>query len=606
VPATRYRFGEFVLDPMGMRLARGGVPLELEPKALLTLLHLVAHRDRLVTREELHESVWHGAFVTEGSQTRAVAQIRRALGDDAREPRYVETAHGLGYRFIAETAEETDGELVAAPEGPAAGTPSRPGVAVLPFLDLSPGGDQQWLCDGLAEEIINLLAQFEGLRVVARTSSFALRGQALDVREIGRRLGAIAVLEGSVQRHEDRLRVTVQLIGAADGCHLWSERFERRAGDLFALEDEISLGVARRLEASLAEPAGESLGHPHVPTPEAHQTYLKGRYFLNRRAPADLERAVRLFDEASALDPLWALPHLGLAAAIGVLGLWDLWVAQEAFARGKAAAGKALELAPSLVEGHHLLGGFRFLADWDGPGAREAFDRAGSALPQDAYCRTVLAVFELASGRPEVARRIALRGAEAEPACAIAQTQAGTILIGLGDVPGAATILEQSLELDERLPMSLLWLGFCRALQGRDEEAEALLREAAARGLPLAWSALPAVAVRCGRLEEGRALVGEFERGTGSPGAPRALVERAFAWAAVGERERALALAAEAERARTPSFTISLFAPGYLALSPPWLQEWFAHRRRDLGSRFDLPAGSPASEPAQGRQSTIE
>ncbi|HSM52186.1 MAG TPA: winged helix-turn-helix domain-containing protein [Thermoanaerobaculia bacterium] len=600
MPAIRYRFGEFVLDAQSVRLMRGRTALEVEPKALQTLLYLAAHRDRLVTREELHEQVWRGAFVTEGSQTRAVAQIRKALGDDAREPRYVETAHGLGYRFIAETEEETEGELVAAPGIPAAGTPSRPGVAVLPFLDLSPGGDQQWLCDGLAEEIINLLAQFEGLRVVARTSSFALRGQALDVREIGRRLGAGAVLEGSVQRHDDRLRVTVQLIGAADGCHLWSERFERRAGDLFALEDEISIGVARRLEASLAGSAGESPGRLHVPTAEAHQAHLKGRYFLNRRAPADLERAVRLFDEASALDPLWASPHLGLATAVGVLGLWDLWAAQEAFARGKAAAGKALELAPSLVEGHHLLGGFRFLADWDGPGAREAFDRAGGALPQDAYCRTLLAVFELASGRPEVARRIALRGAEAEPACAIAQTQAGTILAGMGDHAGAAALLEQSLELDERLPMSLLWLGFCRALQGRDEEAEPLLREAAARGLAQAWSALPALAIRRGRLEEGRALVEEFERGTESPGAPRALVERAFAWAAVGERERALALVGEAERKRSPAFTLSLFAPGYLALTPSWLQAWFAHRRSELGPRFRLPAESPAGAPAQG------
>ncbi|MCL4839755.1 MAG: winged helix-turn-helix domain-containing protein, partial [Thermoanaerobaculia bacterium] len=220
MPAARYQFGEFLLDALGMRLTRGGTALEVEPKALQTLLHLVAHRDRLVTREELHEAVWHGAFVTEGSQTRAIAQIRRALGDDAREPRYVETAHGLGYRFIAGTTEEIADASVATPVGPAMEALCQPKVAVLPFLDLSPGADQQWLCDGLAEEILNLLAQFEGLGVVARTSSFALRGQALDVREIGRRLGAGAVLEGSVQRDDGRVRVTVQLVGTADGCHL--------------------------------------------------------------------------------------------------------------------------------------------------------------------------------------------------------------------------------------------------------------------------------------------------------------------------------------------------------------------------------------------------
>ncbi|MCZ7651247.1 MAG: winged helix-turn-helix domain-containing protein [Thermoanaerobaculia bacterium] len=600
MPATRYRFGEFVLDPQGMRLTRGGVPLDLEPKALQTLLHLVTHRGRLVTREELHEAVWHGAFVTEGSQTRAIAQIRRALGDDAREPRYVETAHGLGYRFIAGTTEEIADASVATPVGPAMEALCQPKVAVLPFLDLSPGADQQWLCDGLAEEILNLLAQFEGLGVVARTSSFALRGQALDVREIGRRLGAGAVLEGSVQRDDGRVRVTVQLVGTADGCHLWSERFDRPAGDLFALEDAISLGVARRFETALAKAAGVSLRTTRPPSPAAHQLHLKGRFFLNRRAPADLERAVALFEEAIALSPEWAPPHLGLAAALGVLVLWDLRSPAETFARGKAAARKALALSPSLVEGHHLLGGFRFLADWDGPGAREAYTRAGDTLAEDAYCRTVLAIFELASGRPEAARRIALRGADAEPASAIAQSQAGAILTGLGDCAGAARLLEQSLELDERVPMSHLWLGYCRALQGREGEAEALLRAAAQRGLSLAGSALAALAVRRGQREEARAVVAKLERTAEATGRPPALFERGLARAAVGERDRALALFAEAERERSPAFTFALFAPGYLALAPPWLQAWFARRRRDLGPRFGLPAGGPASEAAQG------
>ena len=606
MPATRYRFGEFMLDSLGMRLARGGVPLELEPKALQTLLHLVAHRDRLVTREELHEAVWHGAFVTEGSQTRAVAQIRKALGDDARAPRFLETAHGLGYRFVAETLEETGEALPRAAPRDEAGVPDRSSVAVLPFLDLSPGGDQQWLCDGLAEEIINLLAQQEGIRVVARTSSFALRGLALDAREIGRRLAAGAVLEGSVQQQGERLRVTVQLIDTGDGCHLWSERFDRPAGDLFALEDEISLGVARRLETALAQQAGVSLRRTHAPAPESHQLHLKGLHFLNRRAPEDLERAVRLFEEASARDAGWAAPCLGLASALGVLGLWGLLPPAAAFGRAKAAARRALDLDPALAEGHQLLGGFLFLADWDATRAREAYARAGDVLPADAYCRTVLAIFEIACGRSGIARGIALRGAEAEPACAIAQTQAATVLLALGDCAAASSLLEPSLELDERLPMTLLWLGFCRALQSRDEEAETLLRAAAARGLPAAWSALAALAVRRGRREEGRALAAQLERETAAAGRPPALMERTLAWAAADERERALALASEAERARSPSFTFSLFTPGYLALSPPWLREWFARRRHDLGSRFDLPAGSPASDPSQGRQSTIE
>ena len=243
VSHSSYRFGEFRLDVPRMRLSGADGHLEVEPKALRVLLYLVEHRDRLVPKNELLEVVWAGAVVTDNSLTHAIAQIRRVLRDDAREPRFVETAHVLGYRFIAPVTVEAT---------PPSGTDREDGthprsLAVLPLVDMTSARDRHSLCDGISEELIHVLTRLASLHVVSRTSSFAFRDRSCEVREIGRRLGVDAVIEGSVRRADGRLRVTVQLVAVADGCHLWSERFDRGDSDEFGLEDEIARRVAARL-----------------------------------------------------------------------------------------------------------------------------------------------------------------------------------------------------------------------------------------------------------------------------------------------------------------------------------------------------------------------
>ncbi len=458
--------------------------------------------------------------------------------------------------------------------------PKAPSVAVLPFADMSPARDQEYFCDGIAEEIINALAQLEGMRVAARTSSFAFKGKLEDVREIGRRLGVGAVLEGSVRKAGERLRITAQLIDVADGYHLWSERFDRSAGDIFAIQDEISLGVVEKLKVKLL--AGESgvFARRHEPTQGAYNLYLKGRYFFNRRGPEDIQRAIEHFEKAIAADPAYALPHVGIAETFFIMGLWGFAPPRQVFCRAKTAALRAIELDDSLIEAHMLLGSELFLHERDWNGARPHFERAGKFLPVSTLGRLARCAYEMAAGRTRETLEIARLYVEAEPLSAIAHTQAANFYVGLGDVDGAAALLEKAFDLDPGMRMALPMLGFCRAVQGRLEEAADLLRKAVERGLPAGYMYLPAVLVRAGKTEEARETVEALEKAASERYVwPLA---RALAWAALDERERCLELLAEAESEGSPAFTLTVLGPGGLALAPAWLKEWFEVRRQQM------------------------
>ena len=486
--------------------------------------------------------------------------------------------------------QETPTQAISAPE-----PPRLPSVAVLPFADMSPARDQDYLCDGLAEEIINALAQLDGLRVTARTSSFSFRGKLDDVREIGRRLGVSAVLEGSVRKAGDRLRITVQLVGVADGYHLWSQRFDRGNEDVFALQDEISLGVVEKLKVKLL--AGESgvFERHHEPAPEAYDLYLKGRFFFNRRGPEDIPRAIGHFEKAAAADPAWALPHAGIAETFFILGLWGLVPPRQVFGRVKAAALRAIELDETLVEAHMLLGCELFLHEHDWGGARPHFERAGKFLPHSTLGKLGKAAYQMAAGRSGEALQTARLFVEAEPLSAIAHTQAANFHMALGDVDGAAALLEKALDLDPGMRMALPLLGFCRAVQGRLEEAVGLLRSAVEKGLPAGSMYLPAVLVLSGKVDEARAAVEALE----SAALDRYVwpLARALAWAALEEKQRCLELLGEAEAEGSPMFTLTVLGPGGLALAPAWLKEWFEERRRKMVSAIRVAGGVPGTTP---------
>ena len=250
-------------------------------------------------------------------------------------------------------------------------------VAVLPFADMSEQADQEYFSDGITEELINTLANVEGLQVVARTSVFAFKGTQADVRDIGEKLGVAAVLEGSVRRSGDRVRVTAQLINTATGYHLWSETYERRIADLFTIQDEISRAIASKLTGSFLG-AGAIAGSNGGRTadPEAHDRYLRGLYFVNRGSADDLRRAADLFTEALSRDPHYALAYAGLAETYLQYPNVGLASPEVAFAKARNAAVKALEIDGRLAEAHVALAVVSFVGDWDFAAAEQSYQRS--------------------------------------------------------------------------------------------------------------------------------------------------------------------------------------------------------------------------------------
>jgi TolB-like protein/class 3 adenylate cyclase/tetratricopeptide (TPR) repeat protein len=287
-------------------------------------------------------------------------------------------------------------------------------IAVLPFTDLSPGGGQEYLGDGMTEELINALTKLEGIGVVSRTSAFAYKGENLDVREIGRRLEVGSVLEGSIRVAGNRLRVTARLIDVENGIDRWSESFDREIEDVFAIQEEIARSIVLELEPELA-----SVERVFVPTgthdSEAYQIYLQGRYFWNKRTREGLTRGIELFEAAVRADTTYALPYTGLADAYQQLRSRGYMPTSMALPRQRAATRKALELDPDLSEAHLSLANLHWIDDWNWEAAEAEFDRAIELDPRNANARHGYSHYLTAMGRTDESLEQSLRALEISP-----------------------------------------------------------------------------------------------------------------------------------------------------------------------------------------------
>ncbi len=276
------------------------------------------------------------------------------------------------------------------PAGRGAGAPASPAapvsVAVLPFRNLGPDSADQYLSDGLTEDLINTLGQAPELRVVARTSAFAFKDKDQDVREVGARLNVGAVVEGSFRKLGDTLRVTAQLVDIADGYQRWSGRYDRPSAELLAIENELARALLRELSPRSAGGLDTSRAAGPTDDPDAYKVYLKGRYHLGKMTEGDYREALKLFDRAIGLDPTFALAYSGLSAAYNAL-YGTFLPAAEGMPKAKAAALKALQLDPDLAEGHANLGGVQMMYEWDWQGAERSFRRAVELKPHDAGIR---------------------------------------------------------------------------------------------------------------------------------------------------------------------------------------------------------------------------
>jgi adenylate cyclase len=349
-------FGPYRFEPVTTQLFAGQNEIKLTPKAAAVLAFLVARAGEPVTKQQLFASVWRNTIVSDDALVTCIQELRKALGDDAKEPRYIETRHRRGYRFVAKVAAsglpEQSASSVAVTAGAARDTAA---IAVLPFTDLSPARDQDYFCEGLAEELIDALTHVDGLRVAARSSSSQFRGAGVDVREAGRRLGVSALLEGSVRKADDRLRITVHLVDVATGYHKWSQLFERTLGDVFAIQDEIAESVATTLRSgALSERERRALRRPQTAA-EPYEYYLRGRQYLHRMQQPDLDQCRAMFERAIELDREYAPAWAGLATVHALLYEW--WGARDEDLRGADRTSEmAMELAPTLADAHFARG----------------------------------------------------------------------------------------------------------------------------------------------------------------------------------------------------------------------------------------------------------
>ncbi len=290
------RFSAFEVDFRNGEVRKHGFRIRLQDQPFHVLQILLDHPGELVTREELQRRIWPAdTFVDfEKGLNNAIKRLREALGDDAEKPRFIETLSKRGYRFISPVEELAKGART--PNVPAAAV-TVDSIVVLPFVNMSMDTENEFFADGITEEIINALAQIEELHVVARSSAFSFKGKHIDPRIVGEQLNVRRVLEGSVRRAGNRLRIMAQLVNAADGYHLWSERYDREMKDVFEIQDEIARSIAERLKVTLERPRQEPLVKAGTKNLEAYQRYLKGRALFPRKGLA-IPRALELGNSA--------------------------------------------------------------------------------------------------------------------------------------------------------------------------------------------------------------------------------------------------------------------------------------------------------------------
>jgi adenylate cyclase len=385
-------------------------------------------------------------------------------------------------------------------------------IAVLPFVDLSQAKDQEYFCDGISEEILDALAKVEGLRVVARTSSFAFKGKNADVGEIAQKLNVANVLEGSLRREGNRIRIAVQLINARDGFHLWSETFEHELQGVFAVQDEITRAVvdALKIKLAVALPA-----HKKTNT-EAYDLYLKGRYFVNRQNEADAKRAIDYFERALAKDQNDAAAYAGLADSyISFVFPLGVVAPREAMPKAKEAAQHALAIDNALGEAHASLAYIAFFYDWDRAAAEKGFKRALELNPNNADTHHWYSHFLMSQGRIEESLIQSKRALELSPFDILLNIHLSWHYLYARQYDQAIDQIEKTVEMDKNFAQTYPWLGLILEQKGRYPEAIAAFQKAMKLfpgGSSIAEAELAHAYAVSGNREEARKIISGLEK----------------------------------------------------------------------------------------------
>jgi TolB-like protein/Tfp pilus assembly protein PilF len=367
--------------------------------------------------------------------------------------------------------------------------PTPPSIAVLPFEDLSPQKDQEYFCDGMVEELINALAHIKDLRVIARTSAFAFKGKNADIRDIGRRLQVGTVLEGSVRKAGGTVRITTQLVSAADGRHLWSDQYDRDVDDVLAIQEEITQAIVGELKLRLLQDQKERISRRQPMDPAARDAYWSGLSFWNKRSEEDLRRAMEYCEKAIQKDPNYALAYALLGSCYSLLPLYSTSPPQDCVQKGKDAALRALQIDETLPEAHATLGQILTRYDWDWVGAEEHFRRAIELNPGYATAHHWYSDVYLYQGRYAQAARELEQARALDPMSVTVCRNLGIVLCYSGQVHRGLAVLGDALEMDPSQVYTHLFLGRVYLDESRCEDAlrEFAQEEAIAKGSHL-WA----------------------------------------------------------------------------------------------------------------------
>jgi TolB-like protein/Tfp pilus assembly protein PilF len=507
---TDFHLGDWLIEPNLSAVSRDGMIVHLQPKVMGVLVCLAGHAGKPVSKEKLLESVWPDAFVTEDVLKHSISELRRVFGDDAQNPAIIQTIPKHGYRLVATVSANPPNKIFAANH-------KHDSIAVLPFVNLSADPDNEYFADGITEEIINALAQIEQLRVVARSSAFSFKGKHLDSRDVGRQLNVGRILEGSVRRACNRLRITAQLIDVENGYHLWSERYDRELKDVFEIQDEIACAIAERLKITSSGMGLQPLVKPGTRSVEAYQLYVKGRALLYRRGGAILN-AVQCFEQAVAIDPDYALAWAGLADSYTTLGYYGLARPEASMPKGMEAAQRAVSRDGSLAEAHNALAMASLMGDWDKLQAKREFlqaiklnptyiqardwyglfylqfaegkldegaEQAKLALTSDPLSSYAHAIFGMTcsfAGRKEEGIEIARRAVELDPDSYLSRFILQLVLRTGGKLEESVSVGETALAMSGRHSWSMATLALCLTDLGKPADADAVYQEMLSRG----------------------------------------------------------------------------------------------------------------------------
>ena len=520
-----YEFGPFRIDPVERLLFRGEEPIPLPPKAFETLLILVDRSERVVLKDDLMKRLWPDTFVEEANLSQNIFVLRKALGDSAQDARYIATVPGRGYRFAQKVKQVAEGETALVVESrlrsqvvieesspnpvsalaggdrrvralalvlgmavllvaglltwrafrpPAQATPGRIMLAVLPFQNLTGDPEQEYFADGLTEELITRLGRLHPaqLGVIARTSVMGYKHSDKRLDQIGRELGVQYVLEGSVRRAQDRVRITAQLISVADQSHLWADDYDRKLQDVLTVQDDVAIAVADQTQLKLDPAQQTDLARGRTVNPEAYEAYLRGRFFWNKRTEAGFRKSVEYFETAIAKDPTFAQAYAGLADSYLLLGGYGFEAQEVAMPKAKAAALKALTIDDRLADAYTSLAMIAMQYDWNWKESEKDYKRAIELNPSYSVAHHWYGDGYLAAvGRMDESIAELRQAQELDPLSLIIGTDLAKRLCFAGQYDEGMERFRKILEIDPDFVVAHYQLSQAYELQGRYPEA---------------------------------------------------------------------------------------------------------------------------------------